>query len=132
MLLSVSVRAGIEPFLGLKASCPGTEPTVVSQSSADAWFLMVFGMPNVSVTLPDGSARSVSEGATVRDVAEAISPRLASASIAGKIDGDFVDLDHVVADGAIQVDLYMLSKNDICRQDIAGTDDRPFADFNPF
>jgi threonyl-tRNA synthetase len=57
-------------------------------------------MPDIAVILPDGSAKSVPEGATVRDVAEAISPRLAAAAIAGKIDGVLVDVDRVVSEGA--------------------------------
>jgi threonyl-tRNA synthetase len=57
-------------------------------------------MPEIAVTLPDGSAKSVAQGATVRDVAEAISPRLAAAAIAGKVDGVLVDVDRVVHDGA--------------------------------
>jgi threonyl-tRNA synthetase len=57
-------------------------------------------MVDISVTLPDGSGKNVPEGATVRDVAAAISPRLASAALAGKVDGELVDVDRVVTDGA--------------------------------
>ena len=57
-------------------------------------------MVEISVKLPDGSSKQVPEGATVFDVATAISPRLASAAIAGKIDGALVDIDHVVSEGA--------------------------------
>ncbi len=46
----------------------------------------------VKVTLPDGSARELPRGATVRDVAEAIGPRLAKAALAAKVDGQVVDL----------------------------------------
>ena len=49
-------------------------------------------MSQVTVTLPDGSARIVPAGARVRDVAEAISPRLAKAALAGVVDGKLVDL----------------------------------------
>ncbi len=56
-------------------------------------------MPDITVSLPDGSAKSVHDGASVRDVAEAISPRLAAAAVAGKIDGALVDVDRVVRDG---------------------------------
>src|SRR5690606_39074398 len=49
-------------------------------------------MNQVIVTLPDGSRRPVPSGASVRDVAEAISPRLASAALAGVVDGALVDL----------------------------------------
>ena len=46
----------------------------------------------VKVTLPDGSERELPRGATVRDVAEAIGPRLARAALAAKVDGQVVDL----------------------------------------
>ena len=57
-------------------------------------------MVEISVILPDGSSKPVPEGATVGDVAFAISPRLASAAIAGKVDGSLVDVERVVTDGA--------------------------------
>ena len=57
-------------------------------------------MPEISVTLPDGSVKSVAEGSTVRDVAESIGSRLAAAAIAGRVDGRLVDTWAVVADGA--------------------------------
>ena len=46
----------------------------------------------VTVTLPDGSKRSVPRGTTVRDVAQGIGPRLARDAWAGKLDGKVVDL----------------------------------------
>ena len=46
----------------------------------------------VRVTLPDGSVREVPRGSTVRDVAESIGSRLAKAALAGKVDGQVVDL----------------------------------------
>jgi threonyl-tRNA synthetase len=49
-------------------------------------------MSQVTVTLPDGSQRSVPAGTLVRDVAEQISPRLAKAALAGVVDGRLVDL----------------------------------------
>ncbi len=49
-------------------------------------------MSQVNVTLPDGSIRAVPPGTSVRDVAEAISPRLAKAALAGMVDGKLVDL----------------------------------------
>ena len=61
-------------------------------------------MPDISINLPDGSAKQVSEGATILTVAESIGPRLAQAAIAGKINGDLVDTNHVVTDGdAIEI-----------------------------
>ena len=49
-------------------------------------------MSQVNVTLPDGSSRALPAGASVRDVAEGISPRLAKAALAGIVDGRVVDL----------------------------------------
>jgi len=49
-------------------------------------------MSQVTVTLPDGSSRSVPAGTPIRDVAEGISPNLAKAALAGLIDGKLVDL----------------------------------------
>lgn len=45
-----------------------------------------------NVTLPDGKQLEVADGATVRQVAEQIGPGLAKAAIAGKVDGQLVDL----------------------------------------
>lgn len=49
-------------------------------------------MGHITVTLPDGSSRSVPAGTRVRDVAAEISPRLASAALAGVVDDRLVDL----------------------------------------
>src|SRR4051812_16233159 len=49
-------------------------------------------MPQISVTLPDGSSRELAAGAPVRAVAEAISPGLARAALAAVVDGKLVDL----------------------------------------
>jgi threonyl-tRNA synthetase len=49
-------------------------------------------MSQITVTLPDGSSRSVPAGTSVKDVAESISPRLAQAALAGIVDGKLVDL----------------------------------------
>ena len=47
---------------------------------------------SVTITLPDGSTRSVPRGTTVREVARGIGPRLAKDAWAGKLDGKVVDL----------------------------------------
>src|SRR4051812_1420498 len=61
-------------------------------------------MNQVTVTLPDGSRRAVSEGTSVRDVAEGISPRLAKAALAGQVNGRLVDLDYKLAsDAAVKI-----------------------------
>jgi threonyl-tRNA synthetase len=49
-------------------------------------------MNEITVTLPDGSSRSVPAGSTPADVARQISPGLAKAALAAFVDGHFVDL----------------------------------------
>ena len=46
----------------------------------------------ISVELPDGSARSLEDGATSADLAASIGPGLAKAAVAAKIGDDVVDL----------------------------------------
>ena len=41
---------------------------------------------NVTIRLPNGATLEVPRGATVRDVAERIGPRLAKDAVAGKLD----------------------------------------------
>src|SRR6266550_2329155 len=50
----------------------------------------------VTVTLPDGSERSVPQGTTPLGVATAIGPRLAKAALAAKADGEWIDLDRPI------------------------------------
>src|SRR4029079_12005572 len=45
-----------------------------------------------TVTLPDGSQQQIAAGAPVRDVAAAISPRLAAAALAASVNDKLVDL----------------------------------------
>jgi threonyl-tRNA synthetase len=56
-------------------------------------------MSDIQVALPDGSVKSLHEGATVRELAATIGTGLAKAALAGKINGDLVDLSTVLADG---------------------------------
>lgn len=49
-------------------------------------------MPQIDITLPDGSIRPVEAGSTLADLAAAIGPRLAQAAVAGKLDGRLCDL----------------------------------------
>ena len=49
-------------------------------------------MNQITVTLPDGSSRTVPAGTAVKDIAEGISPNLARAALAGLVDGRLVDL----------------------------------------
>jgi threonyl-tRNA synthetase len=61
-------------------------------------------MSQVTVTLPDGSHRSVPAGAAVRAVAEAISPRLAKAALAAAVDDRLVDLTcPLTADASVRI-----------------------------
>src|SRR5215471_18608199 len=57
-------------------------------------------MSQIHVTLPDGSSREIAAGAPVRAVAEAISPGLAKAALAGVVDGKLVDLAYPLAGDA--------------------------------
>jgi threonyl-tRNA synthetase len=61
-------------------------------------------MSQVTVTLPDGAGRSVPAGTAVRDVAAAISPRLASAALAASVDDRLVDLTYpLTADARVRI-----------------------------
>src|SRR5437899_7799523 len=57
-------------------------------------------MSQISVTLPDGSQRTLPAGSPVRGVAEEISPRLAVAALAGLVDGRLVDLSYPLEEDA--------------------------------
>ena len=54
----------------------------------------------VTVTLPDGTARTLPRGATAADVAAAIGPGLARAALAARVNGELVDLACPLPDGA--------------------------------
>ena len=49
-------------------------------------------MSTIQITLPDGSTQSVAAETRPIDIARAISPRLADAAIAAKINGEMFDL----------------------------------------
>jgi threonyl-tRNA synthetase len=49
-------------------------------------------MSMIEITLPDGSKQSVAAGASPLDIARQISPRLADAAIAAKVNGEMYDL----------------------------------------
>ncbi len=58
----------------------------------------------MQLTLPDGSVRPFPEGATGREVAEAISPGLARQALAVRVDGDVRDLNRPISgDAAVEV-----------------------------
>jgi threonyl-tRNA synthetase len=57
-------------------------------------------MPQVTITLPDGSTKSVPSATTVGEIATGISPRLAQAAYAGMVNGRVVDLTFPIEEDA--------------------------------
>ncbi len=57
-------------------------------------------MADITLTLPDGSERSLAEGSTVTDLASSIGPRLAKEALIGVVNGNEVDLVQPLVDGA--------------------------------
>jgi threonyl-tRNA synthetase len=57
-------------------------------------------MASINITLPDGSVRELPEGASVFDLAASIGAGLAKAALAGKVNGELVDLFAPLNDGA--------------------------------
>ncbi|HMG25384.1 MAG TPA: threonine--tRNA ligase [Acidimicrobiia bacterium] len=58
----------------------------------------------VHIKLPDGSEREYPRGVTAAEIAQSIGKRLAKDAIAGKVDGDWVDLDRPIDhDAAVTV-----------------------------
>jgi threonyl-tRNA synthetase len=55
---------------------------------------------DIKIKLPDGSEKSLPKGATALDVASGISPRLASAALAAKVNGTVVDLSRPIEQDA--------------------------------
>jgi threonyl-tRNA synthetase len=55
----------------------------------------------IKVTLPDNSIRELTDGATVADLAASIGAGLAKAALAGRVNGDLVDLTTTLVDGAV-------------------------------
>ena len=61
-------------------------------------------MSELQIRLPDGKTLAVPTGSTVLDVAQAIGPGLARATLAGRVDGHLVDLrTPLEADAAIEI-----------------------------
>lgn len=56
-------------------------------------------MATISITLPDNSSRELQDGATVYDLAASIGAGLAKAALAGKINGQLVDLSSPLTNG---------------------------------
>ncbi len=58
----------------------------------------------VTITLPDGTKKSLPRGTTVREVAQGIGPRLAKDAWAGKVNGKIVDLvSPIESDASIEI-----------------------------
>jgi threonyl-tRNA synthetase len=57
-------------------------------------------MASINITLPDGSVRELPAGASVFDLAASIGAGLAKAALAGKVNGELVDLSAPLSDGA--------------------------------
>jgi threonyl-tRNA synthetase len=58
----------------------------------------------VRVSLPDGKALELEDGATARDVAERVGPRLAKAAVAARVDGVVVELSRPIErDAAVEI-----------------------------
>lgn len=53
-----------------------------------------------AIQLPDGSIKHFDHAVSVHAVAESISPRLAMAAIAGRVNGQMVDTSHIITDDA--------------------------------
>lgn len=56
-------------------------------------------MAEITITLPDGSPRTLPEGSTATDLAASIGSRLAKAALAAVVNGAERDLSHPLADG---------------------------------
>ncbi|MCA8946110.1 MAG: TGS domain-containing protein, partial [Planctomycetes bacterium] len=63
----------------------------------------------ISVKLPDGSAKELSDGASAADLAKSISDGLARVAVAAKVNGAVVDLQLELPDGA---EVAILTKKD--------------------
>ncbi len=59
---------------------------------------------SIALKFPDGNVKNFDDGTTVLAVAQSISSTLGKKAIAGKLDGQFVDLNAPLAhDGAIEI-----------------------------
>src|SRR6185437_4882713 len=54
----------------------------------------------INITLPDGTSKNVPRGTNAADVARSISPRLAEAALAAKVNGKVVDLARLIDEDA--------------------------------
>ena len=58
-------------------------------------------MADISITLPDGTSRTLDEGATGSDLAASIGPRLAKDAVVVEVDGEAADLAAPLHDGDV-------------------------------
>lgn len=65
--------------------------------------------PQISITLPDGSSRSLPAGSTAADLAADIGPGLAKAVVAARVNGELTDLLRPLPDGA---DVVLVTRKD--------------------
>jgi threonyl-tRNA synthetase len=66
----------------------------------------------LTIRFPDGSVKTFPEGTRPRDIAEAVSKRLARAAVAAKVNGTIVDLDRELHDGQGEITFQILTDQD--------------------
>ncbi|MCS6976587.1 MAG: threonine--tRNA ligase [Gemmatales bacterium] len=66
----------------------------------------------LTIRFPDGSVKSFPEGTRPRDIAEAVSKRLARSAVAAKVNGVIVDLDRELHDGHGEIQFQILTDQD--------------------
>src|ERR1700710_1188157 len=74
-----------------------------AQSRGSAWDSarrLPSAMADITISLPDGSQRSLPQGATATTVAEGIGARLAKAAVAARVNGEEWDLGRELPDDA--------------------------------
>ena len=61
-------------------------------------------MSSIKITFPDNSVKEFDAGVTTAEIAKSISISLAKKAVAGKVDGNFVDLNQPLKeDGSIEI-----------------------------
>ena len=56
----------------------------------------------IKVTFPDGAVKEFEQGISVKEVAENISKSLAKKALAGKVNGELVDLDRALTESGVE------------------------------
>jgi threonyl-tRNA synthetase len=58
----------------------------------------------LKITFPDGAIKEFESGITTKEIAESISKSLAKKALAGKFNGELIDLDRTIEeDGSIEI-----------------------------